>query len=274
MKIKLIYLMSLTAFVSVASCSKSNPPVTPEKPVVTVPVQPPPTTNPPADNPPPSTAKLLPVKIEAPGQSILFKYVGETNSLLSVDDGAGKKLTVTYKDNQMNGLITHQGNKFFYVDYWRDKQERIYKVDQCSQTSSEDIHLGYYTIKYNDQQQMTEINYFSPNNKPLHTKTFMYDLPNDRMGSITETNGTETTKYTFDLQNGLFKNVANAQLIAMETGENFFLSAQHNLLSITSTNPKNNMTCNYEYNADAYPTLITWEALNVKMTFKVSYKTL
>lgn len=274
MKSKLIYLMLLSAFGSLASCSKSDPPVTPEKPIVTVPVLPPPITTPPTDVPPTSTAKLVPVKIESPGQSIVFKYVGETNSLLSIDDGAEKKTTITYNNNQMKGLLIHQGDKTYYVDYFRDTQNRINQVNQWNQTNDEDIPLGYYTIIYDDLQQISEVNYFSAKNALLRKKEFTYDLSNDRMGIITETNGTETTKYTFDLNNGIFKNVANAQLIALETGEIFLLSADHNLLSITSSNPKNDLTCSYEYNTDAYPTSITWEALHVKMKYIISYKTL
>ena len=277
MKNKLTYLVLLSTLGFLASCSKTNPPVTPEKPVVTVPVPPtttPPVTNPPAVVPPASTTRLLPIKIESPNQSVVFKYLGDTNSLLSVENSTGKKVIITYKDNLMNTLYTYEGDKTFYVDFVRDHNNRINKVNQWSQTADDDIPLGYYTITYNDQQQMTEVNYFSAKNVLLHTKTFAYDLSNDKMGVIIETNKTEITKYTFDLKNGLFKHVANAHLIAMETGENFFLSADHNLLSVKSSTPKNDLTCSYEYNLDAYPTLITWEALNVKMTFKVSYKTL
>jgi hypothetical protein len=280
MKNKFIYLVLLSTLGFLSSCSKSNPPVTPEKPIVTVPVPPPPTTTPPVTTPPTgvpptSTTKLLPIKIESPNQSVLFKYLGDTNSLLSVENSTGKKIIITYKDNHMNTLYTYEGNKTFYVDFVRDHNHRVNKVNQWSQTTDNDIPLGYYTITYNEQQQMTEINYFSPKNVPISTKTLAYDSTNNQMGIIIETKGTtETTKYTFDLKNGLFKNVANAQLIAMETGENFLLSADHNLLSMKSSNPKNDLTCSYEYNVDAYPTLINWEAPNVKMTFKVSYKTL
>jgi hypothetical protein len=222
--------------------------------------------------PPTSTAHLLPITIESPGQSIAFKYVGNTSSLLSVDHGAGKKVIITYKDNQMNGLFTYEADKVYYVDYYRDDQKRIHKVTQWSQTKDEDIPMGYYTIKYNEQQQITEINYYSARNVLLRTKTFAYDLSNDQMGVIIESDDKETTKYTFDLKNGIFKNVANAQLIALETGDKFLLSSNHNLIGISSSSPKNDLTCSYEYNTDAYPTLINWQAVNVKMTFKVSYK--
>jgi hypothetical protein len=270
MKNKLIYLILISVLGFMASCSKSNPPVTPEKPIVPVPQ--PPTTTPPTVIPPTSNANLLPVKLESPSQSIVFKYLGDTKSLLSVDNSTGKKVIITYKDNQMNGLYTYEADKVYYVDFYRNDQKLINKVTQWSQTTDEDIPLGHYTIKYNEQQQMTEINYYSAKNVLLRTKTFAYDYSNDTMGIIVESDDKETIKYTFDLKNGIFKNVSNAHLIALETGDKFFLSSNHNLLSMASSNPKNNQTFSYDYNTDAYPTLINWQALNVKLTFKVSYK--
>jgi len=275
MKNTAIYLILLVALSSLHSCSKSTPPITPEKPIVIVPVTPPttPVTPPDTTSPPNSTAKWIPVKLESSTQSVVFKYIGDSNALLSADNGTGKKVIITYKDNQMNGLLIYEVNKVQYVDYYRDDQKRIIKVARWKQTENEDILLGTYTIEYNEQQQISQVTYYSDKNALQRTKSFSYARSNDQMGIITETSGTESTRYTYDQKNGLFKNVANAQFIALETGDQFFLSAEHNLLSISGTSPKNDLTCSYEYNTDAYPSLINWLTPQANMVFKVSYKT-
>jgi hypothetical protein len=277
MKNSSISLILVLAISSLASCSKSTPPVSPEKPIVTVPVVPPPPVTPPSTvpptTPPTSTVKLLPIKIESITQSTIFKYVGETNALLTMETSAGKKTVITYKDQQMIGMVTLEGDKVFSSDYYRDDQQRINKVIHWSQTDFEDINLGYYTIDYDQQQQITELNYYSPANRLLRTRTFAYDQSNDQIGIVIETDGTATIRYTFDRKNGLFKNVAHAQLIGLETGEKLFLSAEHNLLSSAGTTAQNDLNCSYEYNTDAYPSLINWKDAHVNITFKVSYKT-
>jgi len=146
-------------------------------------------------------------------------------------------------------------------------------VARWKQTENEDILLGTYTIEYNEQQQISQVTYYSDKNALQRTKSFSYALSNDQMGIITETSETESTRYTYDQKNGLFKNVANAQFIALETGDQFFLSSAHNLLSISGTSPKNDLTCSYEYNTAAYPSLINWQTAQANMVFKVSYKT-
>ena len=275
MKNTAIYLILLVALSSLHSCSKSTPPITPEKPIVIVPVTPPttPVTPPDTTSPPISTAKWIPVKLESSTHSVVFKYIGESNSLLSADNGAGKKVIITYENKQMKGLLIYEANKFYSVDFFRDEQERIIKVSQYKQTEYFDIPLGSYTIEYNEQQQISQVTYYSERNVLQRTKSFSYARSNDQMGIITETSGTESTRYTYDQKNGLFKNVANAQFIALETGDQFFLSAEHNLLSISGTSPKNDLTCSYEYNTDDYPSLINWLTPQANMVFKVSYKT-
>jgi len=276
MKNTTVYVILLIALSSLAACSKSTPPIAPEKPIVIVPTTPPttPVTPPPTTTiPPTSTAKLLPVKLESATQSIVFKYIGESNSLLSADNGAGKKVIIMYKDNQMNGLLIHEANKVHYVDYYRDEQKRIVKVIQWTQTESDDIPMGSYSIEYNEQQQISVIKYYTNKDQLLRTKLFAYALSTDQMGIVIETNGSESTRYTYDQKNGLFKNVANVQFIALETGDHLFLSAEHNLLSISATTPKNDLTCSYEYNTDAYPSVINWKTPQANMLFKVSYKT-
>ncbi|WP_432712109.1 hypothetical protein [Pedobacter sp.] len=259
-------------------CGKADPPLEPEKPVVTVPIPTPPgptTPGPENPTPPNSTAKLIPVKIESTLGILTFKYVGNTGKLYVFEDGQTKKTgSINYSNDLLTGFQLNEINGLtYFVEYWKTNQI-VNRVTQFNQKGNIITPLGEYTLEYNNLQQIKDIKYYLPNKQLTSSLTLAYDASLNNNSITNNLNPDEDILFTFDKKNGLFKYVENAQLMSLEMPHKLFYCTVNNVLTKTKGPATAAYSYTYEYNADDFPSVITLTEGNTKTVFKITYKTL
>lgn len=243
-------------------CSKSKSPEAPEQPTPPDPIVVPPA--------PSVGAKLIPMKLEAPGQTIQFNYQANSSRLSSVSDSKGMKITMLYKDELLTGYLLEDKTEAFMNDIWRDVNKRINRVSRY-QEKTNIIPGGEFQIDYDDHEHFSEVRHYSARNVLLSSWLFKYDADEN----LTQMDGDEGGKKTqqlfkYDLKSGMFRNVTAVKLLFLETDLDLFASSAHNLVSRSGPQEA---TYAYTYRPDDFPETITVVVNNVKTTFKVSYKT-
>ncbi|MET3115072.1 hypothetical protein AAKU52_002815 [Pedobacter sp. CG_S7] len=274
MIIKLRNMALFFMLVTMASgCSKSEPIVAPVPPVITEPVTPPSST----PTPPLSNAKLVPIKIESVNETITLKYLGNTALITSIEENSkGRKGIINYDNNKLiSGYEIYENNQLIYfIDYWRDVNQRINNVNQFKNKGIQFTPTGYYTLEYNNLNQLSIIKFYSSQKQLLGSKSLNFDAASNIISIIINTGQEEKSVFTYDGKNGLFKNVDNARLISLEFNHKLFNSLVNNLITKTGTFANQDFNCTYEYNSDSFPSQITLHEANIKTIFKITYKTL
>jgi len=272
MIIKLRNLALILMLVNLASsCNKSEPIVVTVPPVVIDPV------TPPAPAPPLSNAKLVPIKIESINETITLKYLGNTALITSIEENSiGRKGIVNYDENKrITGYEIYENNQLIYfIDYWRDVNQRINNVNQFKNKGLQFTPTGYYTLEYNNLNQLSIVKFYSTQKQLISSKSLQFDAASNLNSLIINTGTEEKSTFTYDEKNGVFKNVDNAQLISLEFKHKLFYSAVNNLITKVGTLANQDYNCTYEYNSDSFPSQITLNEANVKTIFKITYKIL
>jgi hypothetical protein len=254
----------------VIGCSKNEPPITPEiiKPVVT----------PGKENPPPpplSTARLIPIKIESPLETITIKYLGNTASITSiVFDKTLRKVYFSYKDGEVfsPAMANNSRGEEYYIDYFKDAKQNTYKVSTYIYLKTHFTPIGRYLLTYNSLNQIEEVKYYAGAESLLSTHNFHYDLATNRNSIIINNEEDKKESFTFDQKNGIFKHVENVMLLSFEIPHHLFNSIANNVNSRSGSPPAQDYHYTYEYNTDGYPSQVTLNEANVKTVFKITYK--
>jgi hypothetical protein len=216
---------------------------------------------------------FVPLKFESDQLQITFKYQENTANLIEITGSDGYAMTITYKNQQPYEIKKMKNNKSFQlVDYVKDKQG-LPKARAFDENGSVFTPTGYYILDYDQNQQLGKIRYYKDNGELFRESTLSYSLGN--VTARIQSNypgGSKSTHYTYDLKNGIFKHIKYPERLLLETRYPFFSAGQNNILSSTGIEtPQENITYNYEYNADGYPSQLMITDHNVKQSFKVTY---
>ncbi len=253
-------------------CSKNAPPLTPVvvNPVV-VPVKETPTP------PPASTARLLPIKIESPLETITIKYQGNSSLVASLDFGKSKK-SLQFIYNKQNvlvaGLVEDPQAQEYQIDYFLDVHKNIFQVSYYVDLNNVISPSGYYLLTYNALNQIVDAKRYSAKNILVNSYNYGYDLLTNINSIITNQEDAKKLTYTFDQKNGIFKHVNYAPMISLEISHHLLNSIANNISTKTGNTPAQNLSYTYEYNSEDFPSQVTVNEAGVKTVYKVTYKTL
>ncbi|HKG08872.1 MAG TPA: hypothetical protein VKB19_20545 [Pedobacter sp.] len=217
---------------------------------------------------------FIPIKFESDGMTVSLKYLANTAELIEVSGSDGYTIVITYK-NQEPHIFTKSQHQEQYetVDYVVDKNG-ILKARLFDDNGTVNIHKESYLLFYN-QAVLQKLIYYSPAGTLLSEAALQYTDGN--LVSKTITNHSDATQktlnYTYDTKNGIFKYLNFAGRLLLECRYPFFMDGQNNRLSNSNTkSPAENITYSYQYNDNAYPSLLTVANPGGKQqTFKVTY---
>lgn len=264
-KLKYPVFLILSAFMFVMSCKKSKKLQPDEIP----------------DPNPAESGRYIPVKFEAKGFILNLKYKGNTALLEEITDSDRNKTVITYTTGQqLYKLEKYSNGDLFYVVYYEQGDLKVtnkallFAYNTLSHSYSPS---GFYTISYNDQQKMSALNYYNNNNLLIRTDAFSYSRSASlsAINTTTYPGPTDITNYTFDQKKGIGSNIVNSQLLATELEYWFFLCTDNNLLNTANQkSPAENISFNYEYNTNGYPSGVKFTNDNNTQNIRITYKQL
>jgi hypothetical protein len=225
-------------------------------------------TTPPAEQP---VKRFVPVKFESDQLQVSFKYEENTANLIEIAGSDGYTMIITYKNQQPYEIKKMKNNKpFQLIDYVKDK-EGLPKTRSFDEDGSVFTPTGYYILDYDQNQQLGKVRFYKDNGELFRESTLSYSLGN--VTSQIQSNYPGEPKslhYTYDLKNGIFKHIKYPERLLLEIRYSFFSAGQNNLLSRTEIS-RENLSYNYEYNVDGYPSQLMITDYNMKQSFKVTY---
>lgn len=217
--------------------------------------------------------RFVPLKFESDQLQITFKYQENTANLIEISGSDGYIMTITYKNQQPYEIRKMKNNKpFQLIDYVKDK-EGLPKARAFDENGSVFTPTGYYILDYDQNQQLGKIKYYNDNGGLFRESSLSYSMGNVTARIQSNYPGvSKSMHYTYDLKNGIFKHIKYPERLLLETRYPFFNAGQNNILSsyVTET-PQENITYNYEYNADNYPSKLMITGNDRKQTFKITY---
>jgi len=184
------------------------------------------------------------------GDSTLMKFNSDGRPVEFRRYENGKMTTTTYYSRNANGLVI---------------KAQTYQV-----TGKDQVKSGSYTITYGSGEQIMTVSYFDKDNRLLEEQQYGYTTT----GNLAmQKSLLLTANYSYDLKNGLFKNVGYAWLFALEKESSLFLSAINNIQNCNyPLETGSNQLLGYEYNIAGYPTVITSKALGLTTIINVKYQ--
>ena len=271
-QLNFVLLSTLTLLILLtSSCKKkSNPagPDTVEAPEIPV--------NP--TNPSGEIKLLIPQSISTDNLKIDFQYASTGNVLTEIRQSNGTREMVTY-----NGKLQLKE----YKRYLRD--DLLYRVDYILNSDGLPIKaiqynveaggklispIGYYQLTYNDNKQIETVDWYDFKNMLINTRTFIYNTAALFIESTT--NGKQPLKqsYTYDEQQGLFKQVLQLQPLSLENEAFYMLNIKSNVKNIRMENqPASDRGYEMQYNASHYPSTITETDITGKSKiYKITYR--
>ncbi|SDJ90964.1 hypothetical protein SAMN04487898_10527 [Pedobacter sp. ok626] len=234
----------------------------------------------PEPEPPVIIKTLVPIKLEAAGLIINLKYKENTTLLTEISEGEGStKTVITYNAAQYPiALEKYKSSKLFYkVNYRLEDKKVINKV--LIFDYKELLHTytprGYYTISYNDLQQLSSLHYYNNSDNLIEAQSY---IKSGNLSTVTTTNDSGFTNihtYTFDQKKGIASSISYAQLFTIES-EHWFLSYYlNNLLNYRNQkSPSENTDFSYEYNTDGYPSKMMISKDKNTQSIKITYKSI
>lgn len=255
----------LSVIISLTSCKKSTK-LIPDK----IP-----------DPKPTETGKFIPVKFEADDFTLVLKYKEHTALLTEISDSDDNKMVITYTTEQdLYKLEKYSNGRLFYIVYYqrvdRNPTSKALLFDYNDLLNRYNPH-GFYTITYNEQQKISEVNYYDNSNVLIAKNALSYAASKNpsEMTTSEYPGSTTTTKYTFDNGKGICNNVVNSELLASELAYWFFLCTNNNMLSTSDQqSPQENISFNYEYNENGYPSIVKITSDEGTKNIKITYKRL
>lgn len=234
----------------------------------------------PEPEPPVITKTFVPTKLEASGLIINLKYKENTTLLTEISEEVGStKTVITYNAAQYPlALEKYQNSKLFYkVNYKMEDKKVINKVLIFDYKDLLHTYTprGYYSISYNDLEQLNSINYYNNSDYLIDAQSY---IKSGNLSTVTTTNESGFTNvhtYTFDHKKGIASNISYALLFAIES-EHWFLSYYlNNLLNYRNQkSPSENTDFSYEYNADGYPSKMMISKDKNTQSIKITYKSI
>ncbi|TCC96449.1 hypothetical protein [Pedobacter hiemivivus] len=234
-----------------------------------------------APEPPAVIKKFIPIKLEGSGLIINLKYMENTTLLTEISEAAGVKALIIYDADQYPSILEkYQRDKLIYKTYYRKEDKKT--INKMLMFDYNDLQhnfspIGFYTLSYNNLQQVSTINYYNKSDQLTDTHIQSYTTSGN-LSTVNATNNLGSTNvhtYIFDQKNGIASNIRYTQLLAFEF-EHWFLSyCINNLLNYRNQKfPLENVDFSYEYNADGYPSKMIITKNKSIQSIKITYKSI
>jgi len=211
----------------------------------------------------------VPKKLSTGKANMLFGYT-KSGALTKVDYENGDSTVLKYNaEGKPLEFSCYETGKLILTTYYsRNADGWIIKAQTYKVTGKDQVKTGSYTVTYSGSQ-IAAILYYNKDNRLLEEQQYSYTAA----GNLTaQKSPLLTANYSYDLKNGLFKNVGYAWLFALEKENSLFLSGVNNIQNCSyPAESVSNQQLSYTYNTDGYPTAITITALGLSATTKVSY---
>ena len=223
---------------------------------------------------PESPTPLQPQQIGQAQLEIKLTYSKAGGLLLSFEQSDGLTEKFIYTNQQQ--LTTYQRYQkdelIYFVDYYFDGNEKMIHAAQHAVKLNGKVTtpIGYYDIQLNADRKISDVKWYGLNNELL--KTFVYNYGESGMlNTIVSTNPEiKQITYTYDNKNGLFKNVAVAQFLALENNLFMLHCTAANILKQTGSGLS--ASTSYTYDTGGFPlTINTKDEKGTQTAWKVTY---
>lgn len=226
---------------------------------------------------------LIPLKLESKGLTLHLKYKENTALLTEITSNDGLKTLISYTDGlHLSKLEKYKNEKLYYsVYYEKDSKQSINKVilfkyNDLSHNYTPD---GFYLLTYNDSDQLTGINYHNNNstNSLIKSATRIYSLSGNLLAinTLDYPDQANVIEYSFDNKKGISSNISHSYLFALESEHWFLMSSLNNILGYNNQKAiAENVSFNYEYNEDGYPSKMIMTKNGTTQNLTITYKTL
>lgn len=224
---------------------------------------------------PPAKATMIPALIKGKSIQIEFKYEGETNRLIALNETDGLATTFTYKaDGMPSESESYKQNKLqSAAEYMVNIDHQIYKIVLYD---SRMAYIGNYSITYDLGNRITEIKKYDPKNKLIEEEIISYDVLGNASTIVSTKNGKAATmQVTYDDRSGIYHKIPYIQLL--------LLPLQNSRVNLSKNNPVGiaypsgdqvNSTYAYEYNSSGYPANLEIKQGATLEALKMTYKTI
>jgi hypothetical protein len=227
--------------------------------------------------PDPGSKHYVPISFKYNTQTISLSYLGQSAVLSEIKYSDGKTNKYNYNANQQLVNYEKYSNDvlIYSVDYLRNKDGLVIKVNQFKVDTKTYELTGYLTISYNQTSQISGIKKYNKDDLLTSEQTNEYNTSFDvSKKTITGSDKVlKVTNFIYDLKTGTFKYVLNLNLLALEMTDNFFISGSNNITSITNkpaTNLDQHFT--YSYNNNEYPSKYILTDVSGEKTYNITYK--
>ncbi|QNK63178.1 hypothetical protein H7F33_01245 [Pedobacter sp. PAMC26386] len=217
--------------------------------------------------------KLIPVQLGTGKTKMVISYT-EQMAFSKIEYGDGRKIEFTYdkQGKPFEVLRFRNDEAVSSTSYGLDENGQVIKAKMFTIKGDRFLFAGSYELRYNALNKPAGISYFNAEDNLLDKQERLYD----EGGNLTSEKGgikNSASVYSYDLKNGLFKQVNYAWLLTLEKENSLFHSGINNLLSYSNPSvPAIEQSFSYEYNANNYPEVINAVVNGLKTSAKVVYK--
>jgi hypothetical protein len=226
--------------------------------------------------PNPELKHYVPVLIKYNSQTISLSYLKQSAVLSEIKYSDGKSDRFVYNANQQ--LINYEKYSndvlFYSVDYLRNKDGVVIKVNQFKVNDKLYELTGHIALTYNLSSQIAGIKRFNQDDLLKSEQANDYYTTSD-ISKKTVTGSDKVIKVTtfmYDSKNGIFKYIKNLDLLSLEASDNFFASGSNNITSMMNDRTATlNQRFTYSYNDNGYPLKYISTDASGEKSFTVSY---
>lgn len=229
---------------------------------------------------PDSSKVYIPVSINGSDVTTIFTYEANNSDILNSitrqyndSDPSDTSYTILYNtlNQPLNISCFVNGVGITLTEYILDANGKVirgnvYYVTTESHGVWGDMYVpttlkSYYTLTYNNSNQLTQVSYFHADGQKNYDEFFEYTSE----GNISGILSSGKINLEYDNFNGIGKSVKNAHL--------FYVEGRNSLLFYNRNNPVklNEISCTYKYNVDKFPVEIAIISPDTTLVYAIEY---
>lgn len=228
----------------------------------------------------PSSKKvLLPVLLGSSAKGTKLKYMDGKVLLTEFEEPEQQVSKITYnKEGSPSGIVHYKNSKVTgFTTYYKAENGQVNKAERTvyNDKGTSLIVAGYFLISYNEKEQILLVKAYNKDNQLISEKTRSYTATGNISSMTIKTSSSHQVSYTYDNKNGIFKHVPFAELLFLETANDYLRAGSNNLKGESSAQlPAIDRKFSYQYNTDDYPAEITVKKGNDTENLNITYKTI
>ena len=222
---------------------------------------------------PPKKKVWLPAKLTISNSIIEINYLDGTALISSIKYANGTSYSLSYTDKILKKLVKQLNNTIIQSADYLVADGKITRVQRFNISGQRSTPTEKYYFLYNTKSELVNVKTYEVSNLLQSELNLAYNSAGNISSAALKTGSiTENFEYTYDASNSLFKDVLIPQILRFEINELFLNQGTNNLTRINNTSrSEDEISYQYIYNADNYPTEIKYTNKGVVGTYKVSY---